>query len=131
MGNMTENAVFIEHGPDDLFIGNNEFASEVLSLAGGTTAKDGYLLTRNGTNGKLELAADVTGQHFVLASRETLANPTDSAKDFYVRVCIAGNVKKSGVTVAGAALTAKQADTLRASGIFVLDVTNIGKADNL
>ena len=39
MGNITGNSQIINHGPDDLFIGDNEFASEVLSLAAATTAK--------------------------------------------------------------------------------------------
>ena len=131
MGNITGNSQIINHGPDDLFIGDNEFASEVLSLAAATTAKDGYILKRNSSNGKLELANDVDGQCFVLATRDNLVNTSGStAMDFYVRVCIAGKVKKSGVTVAGTALTAAQADTLRASGILALDVTNIGKQDN-
>lgn len=131
MGNITGNSQIINHGPDDLFIGDNEFASEVLSLAAATTAKDGYILKRNSSNGKLELANDVDGQCFVLATRDDLVNTSGSAAmDFYVRVCITGKVKKSGVTVAGTALTAAQADTLRASGILALDVTNIGKQDN-
>ena len=131
MGNITGNSQIINHGPDDLFIGDNEFASEVLSLAAATTAKDGYILKRNNVNGKLELANDVDGQCFVLATRDDLVNTSGStATDFYVRVCITGKVKKSGVTVAGTALTAAQADALRASGILALDVTNIGKQDN-
>lgn len=131
MGNITGNSQIINHGPDDLFIGDNEFASEVLSLAAATTAKDGYILKRNSANGKLELANDVDGQCFVLATRDDLVNTSSSAAmDFYVRVCITGKVKKSGVTVAGTALTAAQADALRASGILALDVTNIGKKDN-
>ena len=131
MGNITGNSQIINHGPDDLFIGDNEFASEVLSLATATTAKDGYILKRNSVNGKLELANDVDGQCFVLATRDDLVNTSGSAAmDFYVRVCITGKVKKSGVTVAGTALTAAQADALRASGILALDVTNIGKQDN-
>lgn len=131
MGNITGNSQIINHGPDDLFIGDNEFASEVLSLAAATTAKDGYILKRNSSNGKLELANDVNGQCFVLATRDDLVNTSGSAAmDFYVRVCITGKVKKSGVTVAGTALTAAQADALRASGILALDVTNIGKQDN-
>lgn len=131
MGNITGNSQIINHGPDDLFIGDNEFASEVLSLAATTTAKDGYILKRNSVNGKLELANDVDGQCFVLATRDDLVNTSGSAAmDFYVRVCITGKVKKSGVTVAGTALTAAQADALRASGILALDVTNIGKQDN-
>ena len=131
MGNITGNSQIINHGPDDLFIGDNEFASEVLSLAATTTAKDGYILKRNSANGKLELANDVDGQCFVLATRDDLVNTSGSAAmDFYVRVCITGKVKKSGVTVAGTALTAVQADALRASGILALDVTNIGKQDN-
>lgn len=131
MGNITGNSQIINHGPDDLFIGDNEFASEVLSLAAATTAKDGYVLKRNSSNGKLELANDVDGQCFVLATRDDLVNTSGSAAmDFYVRVCITGKVKKSGVTVAGTALTAAQADALRASGILALDVTNIGKQDN-
>ena len=131
MGNITGNSQIINHGPDDLFIGDNEFASEVLSLAAATTAKDGYILKRNSVNGKLELANDVNGQCFVLATRDDLINTSGSAAmDFYVRVCITGKVKKSGVTVAGTALTAAQADALRASGILALDVTNIGKQDN-
>lgn len=131
MGNITGNSQIINHGPDDLFIGDNEFASEVLSLAAATTAKDGYILKRNSSNGKLELANDVDGQCFVLATRDNLVNTSGSAAmDFYVRVCITGKVKKSGVTVAGTALTAAQADALRASGILALDVTNIGKQDN-
>ncbi|WP_288757780.1 hypothetical protein [uncultured Treponema sp.] len=131
MGNITGNSQIINHGPDDLFIGDNEFASEVLSLAAATTAKDGYILKRNSSNGKLELANDVDGQCFVLATRDDLVNTSGSAAmDFYVRVCITGKVKKSGVTVAGTALTAAQADALRASGILALDVTNIGKQDN-
>lgn len=131
MGNITGNSQIINHGPDDLFIGDNEFASEVLSLAATTTAKDGYILKRNSANGKLELANDVDGQCFVLATRDDLVNTSGSAAmDFYVRVCITGKVKKSGVTVAGTALTAAQADALRASGILALDVTNIGKQDN-
>ena len=131
MGNITGNSQIINHGPDDLFIGDNEFASEVLSLAAATTAKDGYILKRNSSNGKLELANDVDGQCFVLATRDDLVNTSGSAAmDFYVRVCITGKVKKSGVTVAGTALTATQADALRASGILALDVTNIGKQDN-
>ena len=131
MGNITGNSQIINHGPDDLFIGDNEFASEVLSLAAATTAKDGYILKRNSVNGKLELANDVDGQCFVLATRDNLVNTNGStAMDFYVRVCITGKVKKSGVTVAGTALTATQADALRASGILALDVTNIGKQDN-
>ena len=131
MGNITGNSQIINHGPDDLFIGDNEFASEVLSLAAATTAKDGYILKRNSVNGKLELANDVNGQCFVLATRDDLVNTSGSAAmDFYVRVCITGKVKKSGVTVAGTALTAAQADALRASGILALDVTNIGKQDN-
>lgn len=131
MGNITGNSQIINHGPDDLFIGDNEFASEVLSLAAATTAKDGYILKRNSANGKLELANDVDGQCFVLATRDDLVNTSGSAAmDFYVRVCITGKVKKSGVTVAGTALTAAQADALRASGILALDVTNIGKQDN-
>ena len=131
MGNITGNSQIINHGPDDLFIGDNEFASEVLSLAAATTAKDGYILKRNSSNGKLELAKDVDGQCFVLATRDDLVNTSSSAAmDFYVRVCITGKVKKSGVTVAGTALTAAQADALRASGILALDVTNIGKKDN-
>ena len=131
MGNITGNSQIINHGPDDLFIGDNEFASEVLSLAAATTAKDGYILKRNSSNGKLELANDVDGQCFVLATRDNLVNTSSStAMDFYVRVCITGKVKKSGVTVAGTALTAVQADALRASGILALDVTNIGKQDN-
>ena len=131
MGNITGNSQIINHGPDDLFIGDNEFASEVLSLAAATTAKDGYVLKRNSSNGKLELANDVDGQCFVLATRDDLINTSGSAAmDFYVRVCITGKVKKSGVTVAGTALTAAQADALRASGILALDVTNIGKQDN-
>lgn len=131
MGNITGNSQIINHGPDDLFIGDNEFASEVLSLAATTTAKDGYILKRNSANGKLELANDVDGQCFVLATRNDLVNTSGSAAmDFYVRVCITGKVKKSGVTVAGTALTAAQADALRASGILALDVTNIGKQDN-
>lgn len=131
MGNITGNSQIINHEPDDLFIGDNEFASEVLSLAATTTAKDGYILKRNSANGKLELANDVDGQCFVLATRNDLVNTSGSAAmDFYVRVCITGKVKKSGVTVAGTALTAAQADALRASGILALDVTNIGKQDN-
>lgn len=131
MGNITGNSQIINHGPDDLFIGDNEFASEVLSLAAATTAKDGYILKRNSANGKLELANDVNGQCFVLATRDDLVNTSGSAAmDFYVRVCITGKVKKSGVTVAGTALTAAQADALRASGILAIDVTNIGKQDN-
>ena len=131
MGNITGNSQIINHEPDDLFIGDNEFASEVLSLAATTTAKDGYILKRNSANGKLELANDVDGQCFVLATRDDLVNTNGSAAmDFYVRVCITGKVKKSGVTVAGTALTAAQADALRASGILALDVTNIGKQDN-
>lgn len=133
MGNITGNNQIINHEADDLFIGNNEFASEVLSLAAASTAKDGYVLTRNSTSGKLEVAEDVSGQRFILASRDDLVNTNASggaAKDFYVRVLIAGKVKKSGVTVAGTALTAAQADALRASGILALDVTNIGKQDN-
>lgn len=131
MGNITGNSQIINHGPDDLFIGDNEFASEVLSLAAATTAKDGYILKRNNSNGKLELANDVDGQCFVLATRDDLVNTSGSAAmDFYVRVCITGKVKKSGVTVAGTALTAAQSDALRASGILALDVTNIGKQDN-
>lgn len=131
MGNITGNSQIINHGPDDLFIGDNEFASEVLSLAAATTAKDGYILKRNSANGKLELANDVDGQCFVLATRDDLVNTSGSAAmDFYVRVCITGKVKKSGVTVAGTALTAAQSDALRASGILALDVTNIGKQDN-
>ena len=131
MGNITGNSQIINHGPDNLFIGDNEFASEVLSLAAATTAKDGYVLKRNSSNGKLELANDVDGQCFVLATRDDLVNTSGSdAMDFYVRVCITGKVKKSGVTVAGTALTAAQADALRASGILALDVTNIGKQDN-
>lgn len=133
MGNITGNNQIINHEADDLFIGNNEFASEVLSLAAASTAKDGYVLTRNSTSGKLEVAKDVSGQRFILASRDDLVNTNASggaAKDFYVRVLIAGKVKKSGVTVAGTALTAAQADALRASGILALDVTNIGKQDN-
>lgn len=131
MGNITGNSQIINHGPDDLFIGDNEFASEVLSLAAATTAKDGYILKRNSSNGKLELANDVDGQCFVLATRDDLVNTSGgAAMDFYVRVCIAGKVKKSGITVAGTALTAAQADALRASGILALDVTNIGKQDN-
>lgn len=131
MGNITGNSQIINHGPDNLFIGDNEFASEVLSLAAATTAKDGYVLKRNNSNGKLELANDVDGQCFVLATRDDLVNTSGSAAmDFYVRVCITGKVKKSGVTVAGTALTAAQADALRASGILALDVTNIGKQDN-
>lgn len=131
MGNITGNSQIINHGPDDLFIGDNEFASEVLSLAAATTAKDGYILKRNSSNGKLELANYVDGQCFVLATRDDLVNTSSSAAmDFYVRVCITGKVKKSGVTVAGTALTAAQSDALRASGILALDVTNIGKQDN-
>lgn len=133
MGNITGNNQIINHGADDLFIGDNEFASEVLSLAAAASAKDGYVLARNGTSGKLELANDVSGQCFILATRDELVNSNASggaAKDFYVRVCIAGKVKKSGVTVAGTALTAAQADALRASGILTLDVTSIGKQDN-
>ena len=131
MGNITGNSQIINHRPDNLFIGDNEFASEVLSLAAATTAKDGYVLKRNSSNGKLELANDVDGQCFVLATRDDLVNTSGSAAmDFYVRVCITGKVKKSGVTVAGTALTAAQADALRASGILALDVTNIGKQDN-
>lgn len=131
MENITGNSQIINHGPDNLFIGDNEFASEVLSLAAATTAKDGYVLKRNSSNGKLELANDVDGQCFVLATRDDLVNTSGSAAmDFYVRVCITGKVKKSGVTVAGTALTAAQADALRASGILALDVTNIGKQDN-
>ncbi|MBP3366190.1 MAG: hypothetical protein J6K96_04265 [Treponema sp.] len=131
MGNITGNSQIINHGPDDLFIGDNEFASEVLSLAAATTAKDGYVLVRNNMSGKLELANDVSGQCFVLATRDDLVNTSGgAAMDFYVRVCIAGKVKKSGITVAGTALTAAQADALRASGILALDVTNIGKQDN-
>lgn len=131
MGNITGNSQIINHGPDDLFIGDNEFASEVLSLAAATTAKDGYVLKRNSSNGKLELANDVDGQCFVLATRDNLVNTSSSAAmDFYVRVCITGKVKKSGITVTGTALTAAQADALRASGILALDVTNIGKQDN-
>lgn len=131
MRNITGNSQIINHGPDDLFIGDNEFASEVLSLAAATTAKDGYILKRNSSNGKLELANDVDGQCFVLATRDDLVNTSGSAAtDFYVRVCITGKVKKSGVTVAGTALTAVQSDALRASGILALDVTNIGKQDN-
>ena len=131
MGNITGNSQIINHGPDDLFIGDNEFASEVLSLAAATTAKDGYILKRNSSNGKLELANDVDGQCFVLATRDDLVNTSGgAAMDFYVRVCITGKVKKSGITVAGTALTAAQADALRASGILALDVTNIGKQDN-
>lgn len=131
MENITGNSQIINHGPDNLFIGDNEFASEILSLAAATTAKDGYVLKRNSSNGKLELANDVDGQCFVLATRDDLVNTSGSAAmDFYVRVCITGKVKKSGVTVAGTALTAAQADALRASGILALDVTNIGKQDN-
>ena len=131
MENITGNSQIINHGPDNLFIGDNEFASEILSLAAATTAKDGYVLKRNSSNGKLELANDVNGQCFVLATRDDLINTSGSAAmDFYVRVCITGKVKKSGVTVAGTALTAAQADALRASGILALDVTNIGKQDN-
>jgi hypothetical protein len=134
MGTINGNMEAITHGPDDLFIGNNEFTAEVLSLAAQESAKDGYVLARNSTSGKLELADDVEGQCFILATREDLKNENASggaAKDFYVCVCIAGSVKKSGVTVAGRALTAAQADALRASGILALDVTNIGKTDNL
>ena len=132
MGKINGNFEAVTHGPDDLFIGNNEFASEVISLAADETATDGYVLSRNATSGKLELASDVDGQCFVLATRATLDN-TDgaAAKDFYERVCIAGRVKRSGVTVRGVALTDAQADALRASGILALDVTNIGKTDNL
>lgn len=134
MGKMTGNVEAVTHGPDDLFIGDNEFSSEVLSLAAGETASDGYVLCRDNATGKLELTDDINGQCFVLAERNTLKNNNASggaAMDFYVRVCISGRVKKSGVTLKGTALSPEQADALRESSILALDVTNIGKTDNL
>lgn len=130
MGNITGNSEVINHGPDDLFIGNNEFASGVLTLSAGSTAKDGYVLTRNSSSGKLEMVPDVDGQCFILASRDNLVNKGSAAMDFNVRVCIAGRVKRSCVSVAGSPLTDAQADNLRASGILALDITSIGKQDN-
>lgn len=132
MGEINGNFEAKVHGPDDLLIGDNEFKSEVISLAAGEKAADGYVLTRNETSGKLELASDVEGQCFVLVNRDILDNTNGSAaKDFYARVCISGRVKKSAVTLKGNPLSDAQADALRSSSILALDVTNVGKTDNL
>lgn len=131
MGKIAGNFESVQHETDDLFLGDNKFKTAVVSVAAGKTLKDGYVLSRNATSGKLEEATSVdAGNAFILAARDDLSNSGESAKDFNVRVLVWGKVKRSAVTLSGTALTDAQADALRASGILAFDVTNTGKADN-
>lgn len=129
MENMKGNIEIINHEPDNLLLGDNEFASETLTLQNNEVVKDGYVLVRH-TDGKLKIATDVDGQAFIAVTRDDIENKTGGAKDYYLRVCVAGKVKKSLVSVKGVPLTAAQADSLRQSGILALDVKSIGVKDN-
>lgn len=131
MGKINGNFEINQHEPHNLLIGDNEFETGLLKLAGGATAKDGYVVTRN-ADGNFEIASSVAaGTAFVLANIDDITNPSASAAaTFPVRVCISGRVKRSLVSLGGTALTKAQADLLRASGIIAVDVTSIGNKDN-
>lgn len=131
MGTITGNIEIIQHGADDLFIGDNEFESGLLSLAAAASAKDGWLLKRSSGKFVVAAAADITaGAVFVLATPDTITNSTEASVDYAVRVCVAGKVNRGKVTISDTALTDAQADMLRASGIIAQVVTSIGEQDN-
>ena len=135
MGNITGNSQIINHGPDDLFIGDNEFASEVLSLAAATTAKDGYVLVHDLSTGKWAPATASTiddgAPLGILALRDDITNSGDDAADYAgQRICIAGDVNKNLTSIGGTGLTAVQGEYLRVQGIYNVDAKQIGVQDN-
>lgn len=127
MGNINGNMEIKHHAPDNLFLDDCRFQSETLKVAASATAKDGYVLERD-TDGKLKVTETITAgtPYFVLATRDDLPGE----KEFTVRVCVSGTVKKSLVSKGGTELTAAEADALRACGILPVEITSIGKKDN-
>lgn len=123
MGYFSGTSEDVRHEPSNLFLYNCRFQSGVLKVSASAVAKDGYVLERD-ADGKLKVASTITAgrAYFVLASRDELYGE----REFAVRVCVCGTVKKSLVTKGGSALTLAEADALRSCGILPVEVTSIG-----
>lgn len=125
---MNGNKEVINHGGAKLLLGDNVFASGIVSLGNGKTLKDGALLTVE-ASGKFAVAT-VAGANCAVYVGDEIVNHGASAADIPVRACIGGKLRRDAVLVGDAAIEAKAALSLRSSGLFLLEVQDIGKQDN-
>ena len=124
---MNGNKEIINHGGAKLLLGDNVFAGGIVSLGNGKTLKDGSLLTVEASG---KSAASAAGANCAVYVGDEIVNHGASAADIPVRVCIGGKLRRDAVLVGDAAIEAKAALSLRSSGLFLLEVQDIGKQDN-
>ena len=125
---MNGNKEIINHGGAKLLLGDNIFASGIVSPGNGKTLKDGALLTVE-ASGRFA-AASAAGTNCTVYVGDEIVNHGSAAADIPVRVCIGGKLRRDAVLVGDAAIEAKAALSLRSSGLFLLEVQDIGKQDN-
>lgn len=113
------------HAIGSLLFGNNEFRTEILTVAADSSIGNGTVLTRDSNTGKLVAASTATGALFILCNE--VNTPFTVAGDYPVRVVISGRVDRRKVNLAGSELTDADVDALRANGILAMDAYSVNE----
>ena len=111
-----------------ILLGDNEFETNVITLAAGASVAEGDMLKRNGT--KFEKVTDTATETPVALATAAASNTGAAAADIPCRPAISGKVRAGKVTVNGVAATLAQLDMIRRVGLVPIAVTDLSKKDN-
>jgi hypothetical protein len=127
---MTGNMNITNHDSSDLLLGNNEFETNVITLAAGASVAEGDMLKRDAATLKFAKVTDTTTETPVAIATAAASNMAAAAADTPCRPVISGKVRAGKVTVNSVIATLAQLDMIRRSGIIPLAVTDLSKKDN-
>lgn len=112
-----------------VMLGDNNFQSGKISLAGGATLAAGTVLKRSGSD-TITFAVATASDEFAAVNPFDLDNPGTETKVLGFRPILDGRVRQDMVKVNGAELTAADIDKLRKVGILPMKVTDLSQKDN-
>jgi hypothetical protein len=138
------------HHPESktLFLGNNEFETNVLTVPASTTVPTGALLKR--VNDKFAPVADTsfiqidvgdsTSKNVsvpgipkdipVAVNPTEITNSSNASVDMPFRALISGKVREDMLSIGGQPITKAQADMLRVYGIIPRRLNDISRTEN-
>jgi hypothetical protein len=125
---MSGNMSVTNYDLGSLMLGDNEFETNVITLAAGASVAEGDMLKRNGT--KFEKVTDTATETPVAIATAAASNTGAAAADIPSRPTISGKVRAGKVTVNGVAATLAQLDMIRRVGLVPIAVTDLSKKDN-
>ncbi|MCQ2087875.1 MAG: hypothetical protein MJZ37_07465 [Bacilli bacterium] len=113
----------IEHKSVRIGLGENEFRTGVLTVAGNTTVKAGTIVQT--VEGKFVASAGGSNEVGMGVLVDDVINSGNSSADIPLRVLISGRVNSKALLVGSSAATAVQADSLRNWSIVAVPVTEM------